>query len=149
MSAEESPRSERASGRARGIVARRNRVAALVTCAVGAAGTAVAAATHGADGVWSALLAVVLVLVFFSVGSLPFAVAGDAQRGRGCLAFLVLGLTYVLRLAAGVVVYGLASSSADLDRQVIGLTVIACALGWTGAHIVLGLSRRHAPTLEV
>jgi hypothetical protein len=133
----------------RSLVGRRNRVAALVTCAVGAAGTAVAALTHGTDGVWSALLALVLVLVFFSVGSLPFAVAGDAQRGRSFLAFLVLGFTYVLRLMVGVVVYAVATSSADLDRRVIGLSIIACALGWTGAHVVLGVSRRHAPHLDV
>jgi hypothetical protein len=133
----------------RSLVARRNRVAALVTCVVGGAGTAVAAVTHGSDGVWSALLALVLVLVFFSVGSLPFAVAGDAQHGRGRLAFLVLALTYVLRLLVGVVVYGLAASSADLDRRVIGVTIIGCALAWTGAHVVLGVSRRHAPTLDL
>jgi len=132
-----------------GLIGRRNRVAALVTCGVGAVGTAVAAATHGPDGVWSALLALVLVLVFFSAGSLPFVVAGDAQRGRGCLAFLVLGLTYVLRLVVGVLVYAVASASADLDRRVIGLSIIAFALAWTGAHVVQGVSRRQAPTLDV
>jgi hypothetical protein len=132
-----------------GLIARRNRVAAVVTCAVGAAGTAVAALTHGPDGIWSALLALVLVLVFFSAGSLPFAVAGDGQGGRRGLAFLVLGMTYVLRLLVGVVVYGLASASADLDRRVIGLTIIGCALAWTGAHVVQGVSRRHAPSLDV
>jgi hypothetical protein len=60
----------------------------------------------------------------------------------------VLGTTYVLRLVVGVVVYAVASSSADLDRRVIGLSIIACALAWTAAHVVLGLSRRHAPTLD-
>jgi len=139
----------RAPQRSVGLIARRNRVAALVTCGAGGAGTAVAAVTHGDDGVWSALLGLVLVLVFFAAGSLPFAVAGDGQQGRGCLAFFVLGLTYVLRLLVGVVVYAVASSSADLDSRVIGLSIIGCALAWTAAHVVLGLSRRHAPTLDV
>jgi len=131
------------------VIGRRNRVAALVTSLVGLAGTAVAAAISGTDGVWSALLGLALVLGFMSAGSLPFVVAGDTQQGRGGAAFLVLGLTYALRLVVALVVLKVAARSHALDGQVIGLTVIACTVAWTATHVVLGLSRKHAPTLDV
>lgn len=131
------------------MIARRNRVAALVTSVVGAACTAVAAATHGGDGVWSALLGLVLVLAFMSAGALPFVVAGDTTQGRGGVAFVILGLTYALRLVLALVLLKLAAESDVLDRQVIGLTAIACAVAWTSTHVVLGLSRKHAPPLEL
>ena len=131
------------------MIARRNRVAALVTTVVGAAGTAVGAATSGSDGVWSALLGLVLVLAFMSAGAIPFVIAGDTRNGRGGVAFVVLGLTYALRLVLALVLLKLAARSHVLDRQVIGLTAIACAVAWTTTHVVLGLSRKHAPTLDL
>ena len=131
------------------MIARRNRVAALVTSAVGLAGTAVAAAASGSDGVWSALLGLALVLGFMSAGSLPFVIAGDTKQGRGGVAFVVLGLTYALRLVLALVLLKVAARSHVLDGRVIGLTVIACALAWTSTHVALGLSRKHAPTLDL
>ena len=131
------------------MISRRNRVAALVTSLVGLAGTAAATAVRGSDGLWSGLLALALVLAFMSAGSLPFVVAGDTTQGRGGVAFVILGLTYALRLVVALVVLKLAARSHMLDRQVIGLVVIACAIAWTSTHVVLGLSRKHAPTLDV
>jgi ATP synthase protein I len=103
----------------------------------------------GAHGPLSALLGLVLVLVFFSAGSLPFVVAGDGTGGRSALAFLVLGMTYVLRILLGVAVYAVATRSDAVDTQVVGLTVIGCALVWTNTQLVLGLSRKHQPTLDL
>ncbi len=131
------------------MIARRNRLAALVTVFAGAACTAIAAATRGSDGVWSALLGLGLVLGFMSAGSLPFVIAGDTRDGRGAVAFVVLGLTYALRLVLAVVLIKVAADSHVLDRQVIGLTAIACAIAWTATHVVLGLSRKHQPTLDL
>jgi hypothetical protein len=84
-----------------------------------------------------------------TAGSLPFVVAGDTRQGRGGAAFVILGLTYALRLVVALVVLKLAARSHVLDRQVIGLVVIACAVAWTATHVVLGLSRKHAPTLDL
>ena len=131
------------------MISRRNRVAALVTSLVGLAGTAAATAVRGSDGFWSGLLALALVLAFMSAGSLPFVVAGDTTQGRGGVAFVILGLTYALRLVVALVVLKLAARSHVLDRQVIGLAVIGCAIAWTATHVVLGLSRKHAPTLDL
>lgn len=129
------------------ILVRRNRVCALVTLAVGALCVLVSWVAVGSQGPVSAFLGVVMVLVFFSVGSIPLAVAGDGSRSG--FAFMVLAMTYVLRILLGVVVYVVASDSPSIDRQAVGLTVIACALAWVNTQVVLGLSRKHQPTLEV
>lgn len=131
------------------MIARRNLVAALAASVMGLAGTAVASVTHGGDGVRSALLGLVLVLVFMSAGSIPFVAAGDTQHGRGSFAFIVLALTYALRLVLALVVLKLSARSEWVEGSVVGLTAIACTVAWTMAHVVLGLSRKHAPTLDV
>ncbi|MGZ6792076.1 MAG: hypothetical protein ACXVFV_03915 [Mycobacteriales bacterium] len=131
------------------LLGRRNRVAALATAAAGVVAVLVAWAAVGAHGPLSALLGAVMVLAFFSAGTLPFAVAGDGTRGRSGLAFLVLGMTYVLRILAGVVVYQVATRSDAVDSKVVGLSVIGCALVWTNAQLVVGLRRRSQPTLDL
>jgi ATP synthase protein I len=129
------------------ILVRRNRVCALVTLAVGALCVLVSWAAVGNQGPASAFLGLVMVLVFFSVGAIPLAVVGDGSSSG--FAFMVLAMTYVLRILLGVVVYVIASDSPSIDRQAVGLTVIACALAWVNTQVVLGLSRKHQPTLEV
>ena len=126
---------------------RRNGVAALVTAAVGVVAAGVAWAVTGSDGPLSAALGALLVIVFLSAGTIPFAVAGDTTQGRGGLAFMVLGLTYALRVVLALVVAKLAAP--HVDGQAVGLTVLACATAWTATTLVLTLSRRHQPTLDL
>ena len=130
-------------------LAHRNRIAAATTAAAGLVAIVVGWLAVGARGPLSALLGVVLVLVFFSAGSLPFVVAGDGTHGRSGLAFLVLGMTYVLRILLGVVVYQVATLDDTVDSTVVGLTIIGCALVWTNTQLVVGLQRRHQPTLDL
>lgn len=127
----------------------RNRRAGLVTAAVGGVAVLVSWAVVGDQGPLSALLGTVLVLVFFSAGALPFVVAGDGTGGRAGLAFVVLGMTYVLRILLGVAVYQVATRARSVDSTVVGLTIIGCALAWTNTQVVLGLRRAHQPTLEL
>jgi hypothetical protein len=129
------------------MLAHRNRTAALWVGAAGVIAAVIAALTVGGRGPGSALLGVVMVLAFFGAGSLPFLVVGDGTRPG--LAFIVLGMTYVLRILLGVIAYGVATSMASIHSRTVGLTVIACAMVWTSTHVVLGLSRRHQPVLEV
>lgn len=129
------------------IVLRRNRTCALVTLAVGALCVLVAWLVVGGAGPVSALLGLVMVLVFFLAGAVPLLVVGDGSQSG--FAFLVLAMTYVLRILLGVVVYVAATRSPAIDRQAVGLTVIVCALAWVNTQVVLGLSRRHQPTLDV
>ena len=62
---------------------------------------------------------------------------------------LFRGIAGRLAILLGVVVYVIASDSPSIDRQAVGITVIACALAWVNTQVVLGLSRKHQPTLEV
>ena len=126
---------------------RRNRTSALVTLGVGVLCVLVSWVAVGSDGPGSALLGVTMVLVFFLAGAVPLLVVGDGRQSG--FAYLVLAMTYVLRILLGVVVYVVATRSPSIDRQVVGLTVIVCALAWVNTQVVLGLSRRHQPTLDV
>ena len=129
------------------ILLRRNRTCALVTLAVGVLCVLVSWIAVGNDGPASALLGLVMVLVWFLAGAVPLLVVGDGSQSG--FAYLVLAMTYVLRILLGVVVYVVATGSSAIDRQVVGLTVIVCALTWVNTQVVLGLSRKHQPTLDV
>ena len=126
------------------MLARRSRVAALTTSAAGLVAVLVAWVAAGEP--LSALLGTGLVLGFFLLGGLPFVVADLGHKG---MAFLVLGMTYLLRVLLGVVVWAVAVQSDRIDRVVVGVTVISCALVWVNTQVVLGLSRRHQPTLDL
>ncbi|MCW2598584.1 MAG: hypothetical protein JWM02_413 [Frankiales bacterium] len=128
---------------------RRQRIAALTTVFAGLVAALVGAAAVGEDGPLSAAVGTVLVLIFLSAGSLPLVVAGDGTEGRAKLGFLVLGMTYALRLVVAVAVLTAADASGSVDSTVMGLTVIACAVVWTGTQVVLATRRRHQPTLEL
>ena len=128
------------------MIGRRNRTAALATLAAGAVAVLVAWLAVGGDGPPSALLGTAIVLAFFGMGALPLLVAAEGGNG---LAWLLLGMGYVLRILIGVLVYAVAVSSDAIDRRTVGLTVIGCALVWLNTQLVLGLRRKGQPTLEV
>ena len=128
------------------MLARTARPAALATLATGLAAVLVAWAAVGADGPLSAALGTAIVLAFFGLGAMPLLLAG---RGSNGLAWIVLGLGYVLRILVGVIVYAVAVSSDAIDRSAVGITVIACALVWLNTQLVVGLRRRNQPTLDV
>ena len=113
-------------------------VAVLVAGAVSAAVGAVA----GVDGAQLAgLLAAVVTLLFFWIGALPLLLVGGnlSLAGPG---FLLLMMTYGLRLVALVVVLTVAGRSGAVDTRWLALTVIACTLVWVGTQVALvGRSR--------
>ena len=127
----------------------RYRASVLTTALAGLVAVAVAWAAVGARGPVSALLGASVVLGFFLLGGLPFVVFGAGGKGRSAMAFLVLGMTYLLRILLGVLIWALAVESPRIDRVVVGVTVIACALVWVNTQVVVGLSRRNQPPLEL
>ncbi len=131
------------------VIAARQRTGSLVTLAAGVVAGAVGAGTSGADGVRAAAVGTVLVLFFLSAGALPLVVAGDGSGDRSRLGFLVLATTYALRLVTAIAVLTAASASGAVDVQVMGLTVIGCALVWALTQAVLGLRRRGQPGLDL
>ncbi|MFN2539516.1 MAG: hypothetical protein ABR549_15380 [Mycobacteriales bacterium] len=120
--------------------------AALATAITGLVAVLVAWLAVGAHGPASAALGTAIALVFFGMGALPLVVAGKTPNG---LAWFMLGLGYVLRILLGVVVYVVAVSSDTIDRSVVGLTVIACALVWLNTQLVWSLLKRNRPTLDL
>lgn len=110
--------------------------APLATGVAGLACAVVAGAQLGGTGVVSALLAAVVVAVFFWSGLLPFLLAGP-DAARGGLAMLVLLTNYALRLVLALVLLQAASRAGAVDAQALGVSLVVCALVWTAAQVSL------------
>lgn len=105
-------------------------VLAGAACAIGAG------VTEGGSGALSAALGALVVLGFFGSGIVPLLVVrGDDESSKG-LATGILLLTYTLRLAVAVAVLRIGAATEALDQRWLGLSVIACALAWTGGQVV-------------
>ena len=108
--------------------------AVLLTLGVGALCALAAGLLRGGAGLVGAAFAVGLVLAFLLVGQLPVA---QAARGRRRLGAALLVVLYLLRVLLLVLAYALvvASGDARLDREALGVTVVASALAWTAGTV--------------
>lgn len=87
------------------------------------------------------LLAGVLVVLFFWIGALPLLMVGG-QLSLAGVGFLMLMMTYALRLVGLAVALALASRSEAVDVRWLALTLIACSLVWVTTQAALvGRSR--------
>lgn len=113
-------------------------LAVLLTGAV----SAVAGTVAGVDGApLAGLLAALVTLLFFWIGALPLLLVGGnlTLAGPG---FLLLLMTYGLRLVGLVVALTVAERSGSVDTRWLALTVIVCTLVWVGTQVALvGRSR--------
>lgn len=118
------------------------RRAALVATLAAAAGCAVAAAAQaGPSGLAAVVAGSLLVIGFFTAGTLPLLVAGgDIGRvlGAGYGLFLLL-LTYLLRLAIVIAALALLDRWSGIDERWLGISVVVCALVWSGAQLAVVL----------
>ncbi|MDP9496093.1 MAG: hypothetical protein M3P46_00160 [Actinomycetota bacterium] len=114
---------------------------ALVTLLVGLACGLAAASRLGRPGLVSALLAAGVVVLFFWSGRVPLIAAGSTGRAA---ALLVLLTNYALRVLLAAVALRLAARAGVVVPRVVGGTVVACALAWTTALVVLLLRREDA-----
>lgn len=119
-------------------------VAAPLACLLAGGASAVVGATQDRDGAaLGALIATGLVLVFFTAGALPvLLVGGDTSRAG--LGFLILQMTYLLRLVFLLGVLGLAEASGAVDMPWLVGTLIVLTLLWILARVTL-LSRSEGP----
>ena len=99
-------------------------------------------ALSGVDGApLGALLAAVVTLLFFWTGALPLLLVGGNLQLAG-VGFVLLLMTYALRLVGLLVVLTVASRSGSVDTRWLAITVIACTLVWVGTQVALvGRSR--------
>jgi ATP synthase protein I len=117
------------------------RLAPGLTLLVGAVCALVAGLLVGGRGVLAAAVGAVVVLGFFGSGIVPLLVVRGEDEGSKGLATGILLLTYTLRLALAVAVLRVGSTTDLVDRRWLGLSVIACALAWTTAQVIRGVSR--------
>ncbi|TDD66038.1 hypothetical protein E1262_23425 [Jiangella aurantiaca] len=111
------------------------RPALLLTLAVGAGCAVAAALTAGSAGLWSAVVATVLVIAFFASGSLPVLLARHLPPS-GLAGAGVLIVTYSLRLALIFIALGVLTSIDGVDERWLGLSLMACALVYTLTYAV-------------
>ena len=117
------------------------RVAPVATLLAGGVSAAVGA-SRGVDGAaLSALLGSVVTVLFFWVGAVPLLLVGGNLSLAG-VGFVLLAMTYTLRLIGLVALLSVASRSDAVDIRWLSLTVIVCALVWVMAQVALvGRSR--------
>ena len=120
------------------------RRAAPLACLLAGGVSAVVGASMDRDGAAiGALIATALVLVFLAAGALPVLLVGD-DLSRAGLGFLVLQMTYLLRLVFLLGVLGAAKESGEVDIGWLVGTLIALTLLWTTTRVTL-LSRTGDP----
>ena len=118
-----------------------------VLVALGVAGLCMVlgAVVEGTEGLAAAALGGLLVVGFLLLGQLPLVQAAKGRRGLGAL-MLLLG--YFLQVLVLVVVFAVVIETTGVDADVLGLTIIAVALGWTVATVWRWL-RWRPPVVEV
>ena len=99
----------------------------------------------GPEGLAAAALGGALVVGFLLLGQLPLVQAAKGRRGIGAL-MLLFG--YLLQVLVLLVVFAVVIASSGVDDRVLGLTIIAVALGWTAATVWRWLHWR-PPVVEV
>ena len=118
-----------------------------VLVALGVAGLCmvIGAVVAGTEGLAAAALGGLLVVGFLLLGQLPLVQAAKGRRGLGAL-MLLLG--YSLQVLVLVVLFAVVIETTGVDADVLGLTIIAVALGWTVATVWRWL-RWRPPVVEV
>jgi len=116
--------------------------AAPVTTLLAGVLSALAGSLAGVQGaVLGALLASAVTLLFFWTGALPLLLVGGNLSLAG-VGFVLLLMTYALRLVGLLIVLSIASRSDAVDIRWLAVTVIVCTLVWVSTQVALvGRSR--------
>lgn len=110
---------------------------APLTCLLAGLTSALVGLLSGREGAApGALVATVVVLVFFWTGALPVLMVGG-ETSRAAIGLFILLMTYALRLVGVLLVLALAEASGSVDSRWLALTLIALTLVWTGTQVAL------------
>ena len=82
------------------------------------------------------LIAGVLVVLFFWIGALPLLLVGG-QLSLAGVGFLMLMMTYALRLVGLFVALAVARRSGEVDLPWLAITLIVCTLVWVVTQVAL------------
>ena len=115
--------------------------AVSMTALAGLACALVAPVLVGRPGVAAAAAGCMLVLAFLLVGQVPVHQAGRGRRRTGAA---LLVLLYALRVLLCLAALSLVTTAGrpGLDRRVLGVTVVVCALAWTAGTVWAALRWR-------
>jgi hypothetical protein len=117
------------------------RTAPVTTLVAGGVSAGVGVALEREGAAAGALIAAVLVVLFFWTGALPLLLVGG-QLSLAGIGFLMLMMTYALRLVGLAVALALAARSDAVDVRWLAYTLIGCALVWVITQAALvGRSR--------
>lgn len=117
------------------------RAAPVTTLVAGAVSAGIGLALDREGAVAGGLIAGVLVVLFFWIGALPLLLVGG-QLSLAGVGFLMLMMTYALRLVGLALVLAAAARSDAVDVRWLALTLIACSLVWVTTQAALvGRSR--------
>ena len=105
------------------------RTAPVATLAAGVLSAGLGLVLERDGAVAGALIAAVLVILFFWTGALPLLLVGGDLSMAG-IGFVILMMTYALRLVGLAVALALAARSDAVDERWLALTLIGCALVW-------------------
>ena len=110
------------------------RVAIPVTVAVGIVGGIIGflVASDPGKAVLGAGIAIVIVVVFFTVGQV---VVGAVLRSNPQMALTVALMVYLLKIGVLLIFIVLFEGTTAFDTKVFALTVLACTLAWTAAEV--------------
>jgi hypothetical protein len=104
-------------------------------------------AAAGTAGLAGGLVATAIVIAFLTSALIPIWVT-QGTAGRAGLGLAVLLLTYTLRLALALAAFVLISRAGFADSRWLGVTIIVCALVWSGVHVTQSIrASRREPTI--
>jgi hypothetical protein len=115
------------------------RTARRWTLVAGLACTLAGWAAADTAGLAAGLVATAIVVAFLTSGLIPIWVTRGVDVGAG-LGLAVLLLTYTLRLALALAALVLISRAGFADGRWLGVTIIICALVWSGVHVAHSIS---------
>lgn len=107
------------------LVLRRSGVLTLI---VGIIVAVIATITSGTAGLWGAIFATLVVLVFFSAGQLTL---GRVLKNNPQMALSVALVIYLTKIGALFILIILFADTTLFDTKVFALTVVICTIAWT------------------
>lgn len=102
--------------------------AGLVTVGMGVVATVIATITEGGHGLVGAVLATLIVVVFFSAGQL---VLGRVIASNPQMALTAALMIYLVKIGILLALLILLSGATFFDPKAFGLTIVACTITWT------------------
>ena len=108
------------------------RTAGGVTVVVGVIASIIGVLVGGGKGLLGAVIATVIVVVFFSIGQFTL---GAVLKSNPQMALTVALMIYLVKVGVLLVLIILFSGTTLFDTKVFAATIVAGTLAWTGAEV--------------